>query len=99
LNFNMRDGIFPHVLLASSPLRVRHFSGALVVEDGDLILQNGTLDAQNGTFVVTGKTALGRKLDLKLAQDHSSGYAITGTLADPQVAAARHPQTEAVLKP
>jgi len=99
LNFNMRDGIFPHVLLASSPLRVRRFSGALVVEDGDLILQNGTLDAQNGTFVVTGKTALGRKLDLKLAQDHSSGYAITGTLADPQVAAARHPQTEAVLKP
>jgi uncharacterized protein involved in outer membrane biogenesis len=99
LNFTMRDGAFPHVLLASSPLKVRRFTGALVTEDGDLVLQKGTLDSQSGTFLVTGKTSLGHKLDLKLAQDHSSGYAISGTLADPQVAAAHHPQTEAALKP
>jgi len=99
LHFTMRDGTFPRVLVSSAPLHVRRFSGALSLRKGDVELEQATLESPTATYAVTGTVSDSRKLDLKLVPDGSAGLTVTGTLAEPRVAAIRRPETQAALKP
>jgi AsmA protein len=99
LHFTMRDGSFPRVLVSSAPLHVRRFTGTLTLRKGDLELQQATLESPTATYTVTGKVSESRKLDLKLVPEGSAGLTITGTLAEPRVAAIRRAETQAALKP
>ena len=99
LHFTMRDGSFPRVLVSSSPLHVRRFTGTLTLRKGDLELQQATLESPTATYAVTGKVSDSRKLDLKLVPEGSAGLTVTGTLAEPRVTAIRRAETQAALKP
>jgi len=99
LHFTMRDGSFPRVLISSSSLHVRRFTGTLTLRKGDLELQQATLESPTATYAVTGKVSDSRKLDLKLVPEGSAGLTVTGTLAEPHVTAIRRAETQAALKP
>jgi len=99
LHFTMRDGSFPRVLVSSSPLHVRRFTGTLTLRKGDLVLQQATLESPTATYAVTGTVSESRKLDVKLVPEGSAGLTVTGTLAEPRVTAIRRAETQAALKP
>jgi hypothetical protein len=98
LQFDMRDGTFPHMVLTTAPLRVRRFTGLLAVRQGEVDLQEATLESPAASYAVTGKASMSRKLDFKLVPEGSPGLAVTGTLSDPRVAPAHRPETQAALK-
>jgi hypothetical protein len=87
------------VLVSSSPLHVRRFTGTLTLRKGDLELQQATLESPTATYAVTGKVSDSRKRDLKLVPEGSAGLTVTGTLAEPRVTAIRRAETQAALKP
>lgn len=99
LHFEMEDGALPHVVLANLPLRVRRFTGMLTLREGDVQLQDAALESPATTYVVTGTASLNRKLDFRLVPEGSTGWTVTGTLAQPKVSPARRSETEAALKP
>ena len=99
LEFLMRDGSLPHITVASGPLRVRRFTGVLVMREGEVEVRDGTLDSTSTTFSVSGKVSLSRQLDLKLVREGSGGFSVTGTLSEPKVVSTHHPETRAALKP
>lgn len=99
LHFDMRDGALPHILLTSTPLRVRHFTGMLAVRQGEIEFQEATLDSPTSSYAVTGKASQSRKLDFKLVPEGAPGLTVTGTLSEPRVAPVHRPETQAALKP
>lgn len=99
LQFEMRDGILPHVSLGTEggSLKVVHFAGRAALHAGKLELKDAKLESSGGKFQVTGSATLKRELDFKLGP--AAGYAITGTLAEPRVAPLAANETQARLKP
>jgi len=97
--FNMRDGALPHIELANGPLKVRRFAGTVSIRDGELEMQEAALDSFSATFAVSGHASLRRTLDFRLSQEGSAAINITGTIAEPRVLSAPHPETRAALKP
>lgn len=99
IDFNMRDGSLPRILLAGSPLKVRRFAGSLMLHDGQVEIQDAALDSNTTAFVVSGAVSANRKLDFKLIQDGSPRISVAGTLGEPRVSSARRAETRAALKP
>jgi hypothetical protein len=88
LQFDVRDGILPHISLAEDeePLKIIRLSGAAQLHGGEIEMKDARLDSPSGKFRLTGTATLKHELDLKLAPIRgSSGYSLTGTLAAPQV--------------
>jgi hypothetical protein len=98
LHFNMRDGLFPHVLVASAPLQVRRFTGTLAIRKGEMELEGAALDSPGTSYAVTGRVSSNKKLDLKLVPEGSPGLTVTGTLSDPRVAPIHRAETQTALK-
>jgi hypothetical protein len=92
LRVEMRDGSFSHIIIGdgTSPLRVTLLSGQAQLHAGTIEISNARLDSPDGRYRVSGTVSLKREVDLKLSRFPSgvevSGYAITGTLAEPRVA-------------
>jgi uncharacterized protein involved in outer membrane biogenesis len=105
LQFDMRDGTLPHVLLAGGgePLKVTRFMGKAQVRGGTIETTDAQLDAPDGTFRVSGTSSLNGEIDFKLASTPNgvaaTGYTITGTVAEPRVIRTPTPDTQARLKP
>jgi hypothetical protein len=108
LQFDVRDGVFSHVSLASDedPLRVERGRGYVRLRHSKIEIEKGTLLSPAGTYEISGTASLSRLLDLKLIQapevKASTGsllYSITGTVAEPRVAVTPAPETRAQLKP
>ena len=87
---DMRDGAFPHVTIGedSSPLRVTKMIAVANLRAAKVEINDATLDSSDGKFTLSGTASLKREIDFKLTPTNSTGnaYAITGTLASPQVA-------------
>jgi hypothetical protein len=108
LEFDLREGVLPHILLASDegPLRIAHWQGHARLRGGRIEIDKGKLISPMGAFEVSGTASLGLVLDLKLARGGevkparagSMVYSITGTVAEPRVALTT-PETQARLKP
>ncbi len=108
LQFDMRDGVLPHISVATDegPLHVARWKGRALLRDGEIQIENGKLVSTGGTYEIGGTASLGRVLDLKLARSTdltasragSLVYSITGNLAEPRVALTT-PVTQARLKP
>jgi hypothetical protein len=104
LNVDMQDGAFPHVLLGedTGPLHVVSLNGRADLHAGDIEINNAKLDSSDGKYELSGTASLKRDVDLKLTRVASgttaTGYAITGTLAEPQVAPLTRSE-QARLKP
>ena len=99
VRINMRDGSLPHIVLGDDPLKVRRFTAVLVLHDGEVSIRDGALSSPAATYAVSGKASFKGKLDFMLAPEGSSGFSVNGTLAEPRVAVAPHPETRAALKP
>ncbi|MCI0355443.1 MAG: AsmA-like C-terminal region-containing protein, partial [Acidobacteria bacterium] len=98
--FSWQNGSLNRALLpgTSVPLRVRRFSGQLSVRDSRVTIPEARLESPAGEFTVTGSASFTRQLDLRVARGTSRAFAVTGTLAQPQVSAIALPQTEATLR-
>ena len=101
LQVEARDGLLPHIALASGtgPLRMRRLVGRLLLRDGKFEIVDGKLETAGGIYQLSGTASLGRTLDVKLVRDGTHGFNITGTLTEPHVAPATTPETRAALKP
>jgi hypothetical protein len=98
--FSWQDGALNRALLPATavPMRVRRFSGQLSVRDARLTIPAARMESPAGEFTVSGSASFSRQLDLRVARGASPAFAVTGTLAQPQVAPAAIPQTEAALR-
>jgi uncharacterized protein involved in outer membrane biogenesis len=101
LRVDAHDGSLPHVTLAGlkGSLRVNRFVGHLLFSDGKFEIQEGKLETPDSIYQVSGTASLDRILDVKLARDGAPAFSITGVLAEPHVAVALPPETQAALKP
>ena len=99
MQFDVRDGVLPHIALASDegPLRVTRWQGHARLRAGKIEIEQGKLVSPSGAYEMTGTASLGRALDLKLTRA-GAGYSITGTLAEPRVEMSTA-ETQAQLKP
>jgi hypothetical protein len=105
LQFEVRDGVLPHISLSDSlPLRVARWQGHAQLRDGKIEVDKGRLVCPVGVYEIGGTTSLGRELDFKLTRTTDvkpgvSVYRITGTVAEPRVALTPVAETQARLKP
>jgi hypothetical protein len=109
LQFDLRDGVLPHISLASDegPLRIARWQSRARLRDGKIEIDKGQLVSPIGAYEISGTASMGRALDLKLARGmhvkptHAGSlvYSITGTLVEPRVAVTPTPETQARLKP
>ncbi|MGH9495422.1 MAG: AsmA family protein [Candidatus Sulfotelmatobacter sp.] len=83
------DMSFPRILVAGHPegLNASRFSGEAYLSDATIEIKNGSLEAADANYAVRGKATLARELDLRLMRNGGASYAITGSLAEPRVAA------------
>jgi hypothetical protein len=105
LQFDVRDGMLPHLTLESDgdPLRVDRLQGRAHLQAGKIEIKDGVLNSTAGRFLLTGTASFGEELDLKLEGKSDAGvarkYAVRGTLAEPRVTQVASPETQARLKP
>jgi AsmA-like C-terminal region/AsmA family len=106
LQFDVRDGLLPHLMLESDgdPLQIERLQGRAHLQAGKIEIKDAGLNSSAGKFQLTGTASFGRELDLKLAgKPDADGiaktYAIGGTVADPSVKQVASPETQARLKP
>jgi hypothetical protein len=109
LQFDLQDGVLPHISLANDeePLRVGRWLGRARLRGREIEIDKGKMVSFTGTYEISGTASLGRVLDFKLSRGAdvkpagagSMVYSITGTLAEPRVASASTPETQARLKP
>jgi hypothetical protein len=105
LQFDLRDGVLPHISLASDegPLRVARWQGHARLRGGKIEIEKGKMFSPLGAYEISGTASLGRVLDLKLSWGtvvKPAGmlvYSITGTVLEPHVALTT-PETQARLK-
>jgi uncharacterized protein involved in outer membrane biogenesis len=105
LQFDVRDGMLPHLLLVSDgdALEIERLQGRAHLQDSKIEIKEGKLDSPAGRFQVSGTASLTQELDLKLASkpDATGGartYAVGGTVAEPRVTQVASPETQAQLK-
>ncbi len=94
LRVSMKDGAFPHVLIGEDarPLRVSRLDGQAELHAGTIEIKDAKLDSPAGQYQLSGTASLTREVDfrLKAAPDSpTTGYTITGTLAEPRVSPLR----------
>jgi uncharacterized protein involved in outer membrane biogenesis len=89
VTFDARNGSLAHISLneGDEPLHLATFSGQARVRDGKLELSDARLDSGTGKFQINGNYSFNHALNFKLERlpAGTSGYAITGTLAQPRV--------------
>jgi AsmA family/AsmA-like C-terminal region len=100
-SFNIKDGVFPHVVLTENadPLSASVFSGQLALHQGNFSLDDTELVTEHGVFNVTGTASLAGELKLKMSGENSTGYNVSGTLDQTRVSPITNPPTQAALKP
>ncbi|PYX16270.1 MAG: hypothetical protein DMG84_08280 [Acidobacteria bacterium] len=101
LKVEVRDGLFPHIVLAegNEPLHIHRLVGNLVLRDGRFEIQQGKLETPGGIYQLSGTASLTRTLDLKLVRAGAPGFNIIGPLTEPRVAPVKAQETQAALKP
>jgi len=101
LRIDSRNAVMTHVVLAgeAGPLQVRRLSAQVALRGGNAELNDGELETPSGIYQWSGTATSDRILNLKLTHDGAPAFTITGTLAEPSVAAASGVEATAALKP
>jgi hypothetical protein len=101
LQIDSRNAVMPHVVLAgeTGPLQVRRLSAQVALQGGDVELKDGELETPSGIYQWSGTATSDRILNLKMTRDGAPAFNITGTLGEPNVAAASGAEAQAALKP
>jgi hypothetical protein len=100
LQFDLREGLLPHITLAAGnpPLHIRRLSASLSLHAGVFQIQRGKLETPSGIYQISGTASLGQHLEVRLARSDARGFNVTGTLSAPHVLPST-PETQAALKP
>jgi AsmA protein len=98
LDFDWQNGALPHLALNDdgTPLRLKRFSGRALLRDLRLEFQQSKIETADGVYTVSGTASLGR-LEVKLTDRKSHGYAVSGTLEKPRATALSASETQAAL--
>jgi len=96
LDFDAQNGTLPHVALNGSPLRLKRFTGRVLLRDRRLEFQQSKIESADGIYVVSGTASIGR-LELKLKDQKSRSYAVSGTLESPRVRVLPPSETQTAL--
>jgi len=98
LDFEWLNGTLQHVALNGdgAPLRLKRFTGRAVLGDRRLEFQQSSMETADGIYVVSGSASLG-KLELRLMDRKSHGYAVSGTLEKPHVTALSASEMQAAI--
>jgi len=98
LDFDWHNGALPHLALNDhgAPLRLKRFTGHAVLRDRRLEFQQSRIETADRIYAVSGTASPGR-LELKLTDRNSHGYAVSGTLEKPRVTALLASETQAAL--
>jgi uncharacterized protein involved in outer membrane biogenesis len=98
LDFEWLNGTLQHVALNGdgAPLRLKRFTGRAVLGDRRLEFQQSSIESADGIYVVSGTASLGR-LELRLLERNSHGYAVSGTLEKPHVTALSASEMQAAI--
>jgi hypothetical protein len=96
LQFVMRNGSLPHIEIPGSPvpLPLSRFAGDLRLKKGAWELSAGRLESRDGLYRVSGTASSGSGLDFVLTRGDGQSWALTGTLAKPNVAPLRPIEAE-----
>lgn len=90
LHVDVTDAVFPHVSVKDSALHITHLTGQADLHAGALEIKDTTVDSPEGRYELSGTASFAREIDVRMTQlpgtATAPGYAITGTLAEPQVA-------------
>jgi len=99
--FEIQDGTFPHVVLAegTEPLLANSFTGNMKISGGNFSFADAKLQSQRGVYMISGTASLTGTLNLKMTGESSTGYTLSGTLAQTRVSPITIPPTQAELKP
>jgi len=86
LDFEWQNGGLQHVALNGDgiPLRLKRFSGRAVLADRRLQFEQSSMETAGGIYAVSGTASLS-KLELRLMDRKSHGFALSGTLEKPHV--------------
>jgi hypothetical protein len=98
--FAVNEGTFPHIVLSGShpgPVRDAEFSGNLRLQDAKFLFEEAKLESAAGVYKVSGTALLKGSLDLRISNETSAAYNVTGTLTKTRVTPV--PIAEAELKP
>jgi hypothetical protein len=102
LQFDVNDGLLPHLSLAEDgePLRIDRFAGEAFLHAGQFEMKDAKLDSPAGNFVLNGTASLKRELDFRLERNGATpvGFTITGMLDAPRVVQSSGAETQAKLK-
>jgi hypothetical protein len=108
LQFDVRDGVLPHISLTSDqgPLRVARWQGRARLHSGKIEIEKSKLISAAEAYEISGSASLGQVLDFKLAKGTdlkpvgagAMVYSITGTLREPRVELIPTAETQARLK-
>jgi hypothetical protein len=100
-NFDLQNARFPHVVLTTKggPLRVKAFSGNLMLKDGEFSFQDAKLNSADVIYTVSGTASLTGALKLKMASEGTAGYDLSGTLTRTRVSQLAATSARASLKP
>ena len=100
-DFVVRDGSFPRISLTSnsSVLRTSHFSGKILLREGEFSFPDAKLESPNGVYKVSGTVSLTGGLNLKMTGESVPGFALSGTLLKTRVSAIPITAAQASLKP
>jgi hypothetical protein len=87
LQFVMRDGSLPRIEIpgAPAPFPIHRFSGDLSLRKGVWNLSDGRMESHDGFYQVSGTALPGGIFDFVLTRGDEQSWALTGTLANPQV--------------
>ncbi len=100
-DFVVRDGSFPRISLTSnsSVLRTSHFSGKILLREGEFSFPDAKLESPNGVYKVSGTVSLTGGLNLKMTGESVPGFALSGTLLKTRISAIPITAAQASLKP
>ncbi len=88
LHFLMRDGSLPLIEIPGTPapFPIHRFSGDLSLRKGVWNLSEGRIESHDGFYQVGGTASASGIFDFVLKRGDEQSWALTGTLANPQVA-------------
>jgi len=98
LDFDWLNGALPHLALNDDGtwLRLKRFTGHALLHDLLLEFQQSTIETADDIYAVSGNASPGR-LEIKLTDRKSRGYAVSGTLEKPRVTVLPASETQAQL--
>ena len=100
-DFVVRDGSFPHITLTSNSnvLHTSHFSGRILLREGEFSFPDAKLESPSGVYKVSGTVSLTGDLNLKMTGESAPGFALSGTLLKTRVSAIPITAAQVSLKP